>query len=244
VPPPLLLPLEEEPLLLPEEELLLLLEELLLPPLDELLLPLEEPLLLPEDELLPAPEELLLPASTTAGASHTTVMLLLLTSEQDGAPVGTVPSETVSVMLTVPAAVQVKTAVGLPPVPVDGANVPSAGVAENAQVSAPAFGPVDEPLIVIVLPTVVSPMLFERDVTRPQFEKSPPMVTLPASGAAVRQLAKAVMLAVWLAVTVNGAAAPVQVTVPSADVPLIVTVYEPGARPATVPRLIATVPSG
>jgi hypothetical protein len=229
----------------PEEELPLLpAPDELLP--EELLLPAPEEELPPEELLLPAPEEELLPpASVALAASHTTVIVLASTSEQGGAPLGTVPSATVSVMLTVPAAVQVKVVVGLLPVPVTGENVPSAGAAENCQVSAPGFGPVDEPLIVIVPPTVVSPMLLAREVTRPQFEKlPPPIVPAPASEGAVRQLANAVTLAVWSAVTVNGAAAPLQLMVPSADVPLIVTVYAPGARPATVPRLIATVPSG
>jgi hypothetical protein len=93
-------------------------------------------------------------------------------------------------------------------------------------------------------PTVASPELSEIDVTVPQLPKSPPIVTLPASETTVRQLANAVTLAVEFGVTVNGAAAPMQLTVPSTDTALMVTVYAPGARPATVPRLMATLPSG
>ncbi len=131
----------DEPLLLPLDEPLLL-------PLDEplLLLPLDEPLLLPlEDEplLLPLPE-LDVPAS--GAASQITTSDLLLTSPQLGAPLGTCPSATVSVIVTLPDAAHVKVEVGLPPVPVAGPNVPApAGDAVSAHVRAPGFGPADDP---------------------------------------------------------------------------------------------------
>jgi hypothetical protein len=192
---------------------------------------LEDVLLVVLEELLPLP-------------SQTTMMLWVSTSLQLGAPEGTVPSATVSAIVTGPGAVQVKVVDGLPPAPLEGEKVPLPGAAAKDQVSALGSGPVDEPVTVMVPPTTTSPTLSAIEVTRPQSEKLPPTVTLPPSQPSVRQLANAVTLAVASEVTMNGAGLPVQVTAPSVDTPLITTLYAPAARPAVVPRLIETVPSG
>ncbi len=162
------------------------------------------------------------PASTTVAVPQVTVSVVVLEAAGQVAPVGSAPSPTARVRVTVPGvAGQVKLVVawfGVLSVPPP--------LAVHAYVSAAAFGPTALEVKETTPPVVVVAGFAAAEVQVAQFTGVPLTLTPPASSAlpVVVQARNTFTLVVDCAVTVKGADVPAHETVPSADVAVSVMV--------------------